>query len=74
MATVRKTIIVTDKQDAWIKAQIAKGGYTNDSEFIRELIRKAQKRCPDDDLSDERKAQILANMEKHDETIQKLAL
>lgn len=74
MTTVRKTIIVTDKQDAWIKAQIAKGGYTNDSELIRELIRKEQSKQADDDLSDERKAKVLANMEKHDETIQKLAL
>jgi len=73
MATVRKTIIVTDKQDAWIKAQIAKGGYTNDSELIRELIRKEQGKQVDDDLSEERKAQILANMEKHHETLQKLA-
>ncbi len=73
MATVRKTIIVTDQQDAWIKDQIAKGGYTNDSEVIRELIRKAQNRRLNDGLSTERKAQILANMEKHDETIRKLA-
>jgi len=73
MTTVRKTIIVTDKQDAWIKAQIAKGGYTNDSELIRELIRKAQSKSADGDLSDERKAEILANMKKHDETLQKLA-
>ncbi len=73
MATVRKTIIVTDKQDAWIKAQIAKGGYTNDSELIRELIRKEQGKQVDDDLSDERKAEITQFMEKHHETLQKLA-
>lgn len=40
--TVRKTITLTGKQDAWIKAQIEGGGYTNDSEYLRELIRRDQ--------------------------------
>jgi len=44
MGTVRKTITVTDKQDSWIKAQIDAGHYTNDSEYIRDLIRREQKR------------------------------
>ena len=44
MGTVRKTITLTDKQDDWIKAQIAAGGYTNDSEYIRDLIRREQER------------------------------
>ncbi len=47
MATVRKTITVTDQQDAWIKAQIDVGGYTNDSEYIRDLIRREQTRSAD---------------------------
>lgn len=42
MGTTRKTITVTDQQDNWIKAQIAEGGFTNDSEHIRELIRRDQ--------------------------------
>ena len=42
MATVRKTITVTHKQDEWIKAQIEKGDYTNESEYIRDLLRKEQ--------------------------------
>lgn len=42
MTTVRKTITVTDAQDDWIKAQIASGAYTNDSEVLRDLIRRAQ--------------------------------
>ncbi len=42
--TIRKTITVTDKQDEWIKAQIASGGYTNDSEYFRDLIRRDQER------------------------------
>ena len=44
MGTVRKTITLTDKQDDWIKAQIDAGNYTNDSECIRDLIRRAQER------------------------------
>ncbi|MFV1998559.1 MAG: type II toxin-antitoxin system ParD family antitoxin [Acidiferrobacterales bacterium] len=42
MATVRKTITLTDKQDAWIKSQITNGDYTNDSEYVRDLIRRDQ--------------------------------
>lgn len=42
MATVRKTITLTDQQDGWIKSQIVAGHYTNDSEFIRDLIRRDQ--------------------------------
>lgn len=44
MGTVRKTITLTDNQDAWIKAQIEAGHYTNDSEYIRDLIRREQER------------------------------
>ena len=44
MATVRKTITLTEQQDAWIAEQIAAGSYTNDSEAIRDLIRQAQQR------------------------------
>lgn len=44
MATVRKTITLTDQQDNWIKSQIGAGHYTNDSEFIRDLIRRDQER------------------------------
>lgn len=44
MSTVRKTITLTDQQDDWIKAQIAAGQYTNDSEAIRDLIRREQER------------------------------
>ena len=47
MSTTRKTITVTDQQDHWIKAQIAAGEYTNDSEYIRDLIRRDQARKAD---------------------------
>lgn len=44
MGTVRKTITLTEQQDVWIKAQINAGHYTNDSECIRDLIRREQER------------------------------
>ena len=44
MATVRKTITLTEQQDAWIAGQIDAGHYTNDSEAIRDLIRREQER------------------------------
>ena len=44
MTTVRKTITLTGPQDAWVKSQIDAGHYTNDSEFIRDLIRRDQER------------------------------
>ena len=42
MGTVRKTITLTPQQDQWIKARIAAGGFTNDSEYIRDLILRDQ--------------------------------
>ena len=42
MGIVRKSITFTEQQDSWIKSQIEGGDYTNDSEYIRDLIRKDQ--------------------------------
>lgn len=42
MATIRKTITLTDQQDKWIKSQISNGDYTNESEYFRDLIRRDQ--------------------------------
>lgn len=42
MGTVRKTITLTDQQDKWIKAQITAGDFTNDSEYLRHLVRLDQ--------------------------------
>lgn len=50
MSTVRKTITLTAKQDDWIKAQIEAGRYTNDSEYIRDLIRREQERSAELDV------------------------
>lgn len=44
MAMVKKSITVTDQQDAWLKAQISAGHYGNESEVLRELIRERQLR------------------------------
>ena len=44
MEIIRKTITLTAQQDGWIRTQIADGHYTNDSECIRDLIRKEQDR------------------------------
>ncbi len=42
MSTTRKTITVTDQQDNWIKSKISAGEFTNDSEYVRDLIRRDQ--------------------------------
>jgi antitoxin ParD1/3/4 len=44
MTTVRKTITFTEQQDKWIKAQISAGDFTNDSEYLRHLVRLDQSR------------------------------
>lgn len=41
---VRKSITVTDKQESWIKSQMANGNYGTDSELIREALREKQNR------------------------------
>lgn len=44
MAMVKKSITVTDQQEAWIQAQMATGNYATDSELIREALREKQLR------------------------------
>lgn len=44
MSTIRKTITLSDQQDAWVKTRIESGDYTNDSEYFRDLIRRDQER------------------------------
>ena len=50
MATVRKTITLTGQQDDWIKAQVDAGDYTNDSEYIRDLIRRDEERLRSEEM------------------------
>jgi antitoxin ParD1/3/4 len=38
----RKTITLTEQQDDWVKGQIESGHFGNDSEYIRDLIRRDQ--------------------------------
>lgn len=42
METIRKTITFTKQQNKWIKLKIKSGNFTNDSEYIRDLVRKDQ--------------------------------
>ena len=42
MALVKKSITVTDRQEQWIRVQVASGEYGNDSEYVRDLIRRDQ--------------------------------
>ncbi len=44
MAMVKKSITVTDQQEAWIQSQLASGNYGTDSELIREALREKQAR------------------------------
>lgn len=44
MGRIRKTLTFTDQQDKWIKAQIEAGEFTNESEYVRHLIRSDQAR------------------------------
>ncbi len=42
MSVVRKSISFTEQQDTYIKSLIKKGFYTNDSEYVRDVVRKDQ--------------------------------
>ncbi len=42
MALVKKSITVTDRQERWIRTVVASGEYGNDSEYLRDLIRRDQ--------------------------------
>jgi antitoxin ParD1/3/4 len=44
MGVIRKSITFTEQQDAFVKSLIEQGFYTNDSEYIRDIIRKDQER------------------------------
>ena len=43
MGTVRRTITLTDQQDQWVKTRITSGDFTDDGEYIRDLIRRDQR-------------------------------
>ncbi len=53
MGVIRKSITFTEQQDTYIKSLIEKGFYTNDSEYVRDIIRKDQENRKNDiDLYD----------------------
>ena len=41
---IKKSITVTETQEAWIQAQLATGQYASDSEVVRETLREKQSR------------------------------
>lgn len=44
MVMLRKTIVIPETMESWIKARIESGRYVNDSEYMRDLIRRDQDR------------------------------
>ncbi|WP_417489907.1 type II toxin-antitoxin system ParD family antitoxin [Maricaulis sp.] len=44
MTMMRKTITIPDAMESWIKIRIQSGHYANDSEYVRDLIRRDQER------------------------------
>jgi antitoxin ParD1/3/4 len=44
MSMIKKSITVTDKQNEWMQSQLKSGEYASDSELLRDLIRKEQRR------------------------------
>lgn len=44
MGTIRKSITFTEQQETYIKSLVDRGFYTNDSEYIRDIVRKDQER------------------------------
>ncbi|GLK51619.1 type II toxin-antitoxin system ParD family antitoxin [Maricaulis virginensis] len=39
---IRKTVSMPDEMGQWIAEQLAKGRYSNESEYVRDLIRRDQ--------------------------------
>lgn len=49
MGMIKKSITVTDQQEAFIQAQLATGQYASDSEIIREALREKELRTAEID-------------------------
>ncbi|MFB1002708.1 MAG: type II toxin-antitoxin system ParD family antitoxin [Bacteroidia bacterium] len=43
MANIRKSITFTEPLNNWVQSLISSGEYTNESEYIRDLIRRDRK-------------------------------
>jgi antitoxin ParD1/3/4 len=44
MATIRKSITFTDKLSNWMQTRITEGEYANESEYVRDLVRRDRER------------------------------
>lgn len=42
MTMIKKTVTVTEQQESWIRAQMQSGANSNDSTYVRDLIRRDQ--------------------------------
>jgi antitoxin ParD1/3/4 len=60
MAMIKKSITVTDQQEAFIQAQLATGRYASDSEVIREALREKELRVAEIDAL---RAKLIASEE-----------
>ncbi len=40
MATIRKSITFTEKLSEWVQRMVATGDYANESEYLRDLVRR----------------------------------
>jgi len=50
MSMIKKSITVTDQQEAFIQAQLTTGHYASDSEIIREALREKELRIAEIDM------------------------
>jgi antitoxin ParD1/3/4 len=60
MPMIKKSITVTDQQEAFIQAQLATGRYATDSEVIREALREKELRIAEIDAL---RAKLIASEE-----------
>ena len=60
MATIKKSITVTEQHEAFIQAQLATGHYASDSEVIREALREKEMRMAEIDAL---RAKLIASEE-----------
>ncbi len=65
MAMIKKSITVTDQQEAWIQSQMATGNYGTDSELIREALREKQMRMAEIEVIRAKLIEAEESVEKH---------
>jgi len=58
MGMIKKSITVTDQQEAFIQAQLSTGQYASDSEIIREALREKELRTAE---IDQLRAKLIAS-------------